>query len=668
MSGDICTCIPGDPTDENFEELHHSPQELTNFVEPRLAFMDPGIEEYGRCQRCRRLSSFARSNSKPSEMANGSDQVTQHRHHSCSLTCKDSGSVGDLYIVKTDSYNPETNNINVNHHSNHFSTSHRDDAPFILVYVITISVMTLAFSQSNSTMIMLEQKRKLNTQKPRSIPKYEITKLEDEIKSLKEQRNLTIHNILEGLYKDSLKTIYPRTGQFLGISCILPISNAISERGFSHIALQCGVLQGSMKDETLDNLLRIRFFPMDLTRASPVLEEIIDIFERDFNKDRHIKVTAVMFLPTMAAPTGSNVDDQLRVSFSSNTNSSSHCHAYQPEISASARKARRQLIISSILCLIFMVAEVVGGYFANSLAIMTDAAHMLSDFASFMISLFAVYVGQKKPTRKMSFGYYRAEVLGAVTSVLIIWLISGVIVYMAIERIIKHEFHIDADIMIIVAGSGVAMNILMGVVLHGMCNCHTHSHGFGNHGHSHGGGDGHSHGGSHENSHNGDHKEPQNINVRAAFIHVIGDLIQSIGVLIAAFIIKYKPEYKLADPICTFIFSVVVLFTTVAIMKDALYVLMEGFPKGIDYFSVIGDLTRVAGVKSVHSLHIWSLTMDKNALSAHLAIEPGQDSQSVLKEALSLVRGKYDIFHPTIQVEVFEPDMVTCSTCQGPTK
>ena len=173
-----------------------------------------------------------------------------------------------------------------------------------------------------------------------------------------------------------------------------------------------------------------------------------------------------------------------------------------------SNRARNKLIFASVLCLIFMIAEVVGGILSNSLAIATDAAHLLTDFASFMISLFAIWVAGRPSSERMSFGWHRAEVLGAMVSVLMIWVVTGVLVYMAVLRVISIKFEIDAKVMLITSGLGVLVNIIMGASLH-------------QHGHSHGGGDaehGHSHGGGEEN-----------INVKAAFIHVVGDFLQSLG-------------------------------------------------------------------------------------------------------------------------------------------
>ncbi|XP_077563315.1 proton-coupled zinc antiporter SLC30A2-like isoform X1 [Haemaphysalis longicornis] len=332
---------------------------------------------------------------------------------------------------------------------------------------------------------------------------------------------------------------------------------------------------------------------------------------------------------------------------------SHHCHGRQ-QARLSSKVAQRQLVASSLICLTFMVAEIVGGYLSNSLAVMSDAAHLCADLAGFLISIFAVWIAQKSPTKRMSFGFYRAEVLGAVVSVVFIWVLTGILVYTAVERIYHGDYDIDADIMLIVSGTGVAMNIIMGLVLHGCCPCARGAH----HGHSHGLGHGHSHKGG------GDHT---NINIRAAFIHVLGDLLQSIGVLISAYVIKYKPEYKIADPICTFIFSALVLFTTVAILRDAVLILMEGFPRDLTYSSVKTALQGIKGVRMAHSLHVWSLTVDKNALAVHLAVDGDADHAAVLQAAQRLVQKSFGIHNSTIQVEPFSPtEMLSCDACKGP--
>ncbi|CDW52302.1 zinc transporter 2 [Trichuris trichiura] len=321
-----------------------------------------------------------------------------------------------------------------------------------------------------------------------------------------------------------------------------------------------------------------------------------------------------------------------------------HCHKTAGDDKADYG-ARKALLLSMLLCVIFMTAEIVGGYLAGSLAIITDAAHLLTDLASFLISLFSMYMASREATRKLSFGWHRAEVLGALVSVILIWLITGILVYIAAERIIYNDFDIDARIMLILAAVGVIVNFVMGTVLQL----------FGGHGHSHG---------QSVNYSRSSSQTRRNINVRAAFIHVLGDFIQSVGVLVAALIIFF--HLQIIDPICTFIFSLLVLATTVHIMKDVVNVLMEGSPRGIDFTEVIRKLGDINGVAKVHDLRIWSLTMDKIAVSVHLAIYREQNAQEVLLKATTLLRDQYHVFECTVQIEHFSEDMQGCQRCEPP--
>lgn len=317
-----------------------------------------------------------------------------------------------------------------------------------------------------------------------------------------------------------------------------------------------------------------------------------------------------------------------------------HCH--KNKIEGVDVKARKKLIIASILCVIFMVAEIVGGVLSNSLAIATDAAHLLTDFASFMISLFAIWVAGRPSTKRLSFGYWRAEVIGALASVVMIWFITAILIWLAIERIINQSYEVDAKIMLITSGLAILVNIIMGVQL--------------GHGHSHGGKTG------------GAHSHDVNINVRAAFIHVIGDVLQSIGVFVAALIIYFKPEWAIADPICTFLFSIIVLYTTFSILKDALLVLMEGTPSYLEYTEVLKIFEEIEGVERVHNLRVWALSLNKIALSVHLAVNSDADPKHILDQATSAVHVKYNFYETTIQIEDYIPEMEDCHQCTVPQK
>merc|ERR1711962_1566286 len=145
-----------------------------------------------------------------------------------------------------------------------------------------------------------------------------------------------------------------------------------------------------------------------------------------------------------------------------------HCHDAEGGSQGNSidKKARRKLVTASVLCLLFMIVEVIGGVLAGSLAIATDAAHLLTDFASFMISLFSLWVASRPATRRMSFGWHRAEVIGATVSVLMIWVVTSVLVYVAVQRIVNGDYEIDATIMLITSGTGAGVNIIMGCTLH----------------------------------------------------------------------------------------------------------------------------------------------------------------------------------------------------------
>ncbi|KAL5509444.1 hypothetical protein EMCRGX_G004822 [Ephydatia muelleri] len=374
------------------------------------------------------------------------------------------------------------------------------------------------------------------------------------------------------------------------------------------------------------------------------------------------------------------------------------CHVKDSPSDAISRNAQNKLWIACGTALVFMITEVVGGLLSNSLAILTDAAHMMSDVAAFLISLFAIWIARRPASQKMSFGWYRAEVVGAVISVLIIWLLTGVLVYEAILRIINQDYEIDADIMLLTACGGVFVNVFMMAVLghgHSQGGDDDHHgddhHGDDHHGHDHHDDDHHGHD-HHGHSHGGEgnqvintnadkeginleedievkmssvKKLAQNINVRAAFIHVIGDLIQSVGVVTAGYIIKFEPTWKVADPLCTFLFSILVLFSTTNILRDALLILMEATPRHVNYEEVKRDLGKVAGVKHAHSLHIWSLTLTRTALAAHLALEPGVNYQDVLDAANAMLKTNHGIEQTTLQVEEYRVAMDTCCTCQN---
>jgi zinc transporter 2 len=292
--------------------------------------------------------------------------------------------------------------------------------------------------------------------------------------------------------------------------------------------------------------------------------------------------------------------------------------------------------------MIFMVVEIVGGWWAGSLAIMTDAAHLLTDVAAMCLSLFAMYWAGRPATSKMTFGYHRAEILGALASIVTIWGLVAVLGYESIMRLVADARlvgdEVDGRIMTVIGGCGFLVNIIDALILKWGNAPHGHSHGGGGHDHGHGHG---------------------NVNVRAAFIHVLGDCLQSIGVMAAAGVIwagnqiqhgsprAAKSLWNLADPIASLIFGLITLITTIRLCKHTVEVLMEKVPEEIDYHKILSDMKGLPGVTGVHDLHIWSLTVGKIALSVHINSD---DHVGTLGEVQRICL-EHGIGHTTIQVD-----------------
>ncbi|RZF42037.1 hypothetical protein LSTR_LSTR006630 [Laodelphax striatellus] len=321
-----------------------------------------------------------------------------------------------------------------------------------------------------------------------------------------------------------------------------------------------------------------------------------------------------------------------------------HCHI---PLTSQHKVAYWKLMSVAATCLLFMAIEIIGGHLAGSIAIMGDAAHLFSDFISFVISLFAIWIGQQNPTKHLTFGFQRVEVVAVLFSVAVIWILSAYFMYISVIRIMHKDFTIDSNKMLFVSLFGIVSNLVMGVLLHSYGEDLRHCH-------SHNSPDTHS------------NLKNQNINIRAAIIHVIGDLVQSIGVLISACIIHYYPNAKIADPICTLIFSILVICTTISVITDSLWILLEGLPPHLDYASVRRSLAYLEGVQNVHSLHIWTLTSGQYVATAHLAVET-VDRDLLLERARDMLRLKFGIERTTIQVEHYKPEAyVGCDQCKYP--
>lgn len=481
-----------------------------------------------------------------------------------------------------------------------------------------------------------------------------------------------------------------------------------------------------------------------------------------------------------------------------------------PENDGMTRTIYMKLLIVSLICVFFMIGEVIGGLISSSIALLTDAAHMLSDLVGFCISFIAVWLSRRPATERFSFGFHRAEVIGGCASIILIWGLTIWLIAEAADRIYNPEI-VDGEVMLITASGGLLANIVMAKVLHHHGHGHGHSHdhhgqGHGIHSHNN---EIHSHNHeTHNNNHeihnenqndennknklhehhheeqvqNDNNSKKQNIcftessknirrsavelvqegsqkeidiqctnkidlenanqnkiennnnenqqyfnknlcdghnheqhkksvhrnhqfklmrlfscsknckhsseentkyvcclqsereiiqpeqqhahenyNIKAAILHVLGDFLQSVAVVIAGIVIYLKPELSLLDPILTFFFSALVILTTLPMMKEFILILMEANPKGIKVKELREMICNVIGLKEIHDFHVWSLTSGKFALSAHLSSDQPNET---LKQATVLCR-KYGIYHSTIQIEDWnlkgQEDWIKCS-------
>ncbi|GFP91204.1 metal tolerance protein b [Phtheirospermum japonicum] len=290
-----------------------------------------------------------------------------------------------------------------------------------------------------------------------------------------------------------------------------------------------------------------------------------------------------------------------------------------------------------------MIIQIVGGLRANSLAILTDAAHLLSDIAGFSVSLFTVWVSGWEATPQQSFGFNRLEVMGALLSVQLIWLISGTLIYEAIERLITKRGEVNGKLMFAIAAFGFLVNFLLVFWLG-----HDHSH--------------HSHGAHNHETEDGEESqelvsdshektEMLNINIEGAYLHLVTDLIQSVGVMIGGCIIWVKPKWLVVDLVCTLVFSFVALCTTLPMLRNVFFVLMERAPKEVDIVCLENGLKCIGGVCGVHDLHVWAITVGKHVLSCHVVIGPEVRPNEVLNRIREYCEHTFGISHVTIQLE-----------------
>jgi cobalt-zinc-cadmium efflux system protein len=285
---------------------------------------------------------------------------------------------------------------------------------------------------------------------------------------------------------------------------------------------------------------------------------------------------------------------------------------------------RRRLAMALVFTATYMVAEIVGGLAANSLALLADAGHMFSDAAALGLSLVAVMLAQRPATSSRTYGFHRAEILAALTNGAALLALAVLIAREAWDRL-SDPPEVQGGLMLAVACGGLAINLINLTILSG---------------------------GRHHN-----------LNVRGAWLHVMADTLGSVGAIAAGASI-YFFGWRWADPLASFVIASLVIYSAGGLVRETLDVLMEGVPKGISIDEVTAALNGIPGVRDAHDVHVWSLTSGRNIATTHLVIAEGADHQGIIDAANRTLAKRFAIAHATIQVEHDELAN-TCNPC-GP--
>lgn len=294
----------------------------------------------------------------------------------------------------------------------------------------------------------------------------------------------------------------------------------------------------------------------------------------------------------------------------------SHSHGLEGDTRGSDR---RVLKITLALTGGFTLAEVVGGLVTGSLALLADAAHMLSDSLSLALALFAVWLATKQPTPDRTFGYKRAEILAALANGVTLVLVSLWIFYEAYQRL-EEPPEILGGGMLGIAVLGLAVNgLALWIMARG--------------------------------------RGGESLNVSAAMRHIFADLLGSVGVIVAAVVILVT-DWRYIDPLVSVLIGALVLGSAWPVLRDSLRILLEASPQGVDVARLGRDMAAVPGVDQVHDLHVWTITSGFPALAAHVLVGPDVDCHAKRRELESVLHEQHGIDHTTLQVDHSTPELI----------
>ncbi|HLB29256.1 MAG TPA: cation diffusion facilitator family transporter [Dehalococcoidia bacterium] len=289
---------------------------------------------------------------------------------------------------------------------------------------------------------------------------------------------------------------------------------------------------------------------------------------------------------------------------------------------SAAGRYRHRLVLVSILVALFMVAEAATGYLAGSLSLLADAGHMLSDVQGLGLALLALWWATRPAHAPHTYGHYRAEVLAALANGLALFGVAGYIIYEAYGRF-QDPQTVDALPVLAVGGLGLLVNLSSMALLK----------------------DG----------------SRDSLNIKGAYLHVLGDMLGSLGV-IASVAIILAVGWLYADPLFSVLIALFLAVRTLPLLRDSLHVLLEGTPAHIDTVVMEKALRQVPGVVGVHDLHVWTITSGMDVVSAHVTVEAG-NSHEVLEELQGALKGRFGLCHSTLQLEEQREEGATECVC-----
>jgi cobalt-zinc-cadmium efflux system protein len=285
-----------------------------------------------------------------------------------------------------------------------------------------------------------------------------------------------------------------------------------------------------------------------------------------------------------------------------------HLHHSKEQI-----KTKKTLWITLILTSFFTIVEIVGGVLSNSLALLSDSAHMISDVLALGLSMLALYLATRQPNARYTFGYLRFEIIASFLNGLALAIISLGIFIEGIRRFITPE-HIEFKTMLIIASIGLIVNLVLTLVLHNSLH------------------------------------EEDNLNVKSALWHFIGDLLSSVGVIISAVLI-YFTDYIWLDPLISMIIGGIIFIGGYRIIRESYLILMESVPDKFKLDEIRHDIASVEGVLDVHEMHLWAISSDHYSLTAHVFIDNKIQPFCIILAINETLKEKYNITHSTIQME-----------------